>query len=355
MRFAIVGCGVIGRAHAAALDSLAGRAEVTATVSSRIESAKALAQEHDATAFPSLDAALDGGTVDAVTVCTPSGLHADAAVAALRGGRHTVIEKPLDVSLEAAARVCSAARESGATATVVSQHRFDPASVAVKQAIGTGRLGRLTSAAVTVPLWRPQSYYESAAWRGTSALDGGGALLNQGIHQIDLLLWLMGRPVTVSAEIATIAHDGIEVEDTATATVRFESGALATIHATTAAYPGLPARVQVHGDRGTAVIERDRLVYFHADDTDGPTTDNGRAARNQAGDLLPGGGDPGTNVEALARQYAEFLGAVEEGRRPLVSLAEAMRSLAVVRACYTSAAAGQPVSVADRAGTQEGC
>ncbi|MDA8438840.1 MAG: Gfo/Idh/MocA family oxidoreductase [Propionibacterium sp.] len=350
MRFGIVGCGGMGRVHATTIASLAGRAEVTATVSSRFASARELAREYGATAFPSLEAVLAADVVDAVVVCTPSGRHADAAVAALCAGKHVMIEKPLEASSVAAARVRAAARHSGATATVVSQHRFDPASVAVKRAIDTGRLGRITSGLASVALWRPQEYYDSAVWRRSGVADGGGVLMNQAIHQIDLVVWLMGRPATVSADTATLAHEAIDVEDAAAATIRFDNGALATVHATTAAYPGTSTRVHVHGTRGSAIIERDRLAYLHAAPEAHALPGEGPLARNQAAEVLPDGGDPGSNIVALARQYVDFLDAIDTGRPPVVTLAEAGRTLAVVEAFYDSARTGRPVHVGDSGG-----
>src|SRR5207237_9057935 len=147
--------------------------------------------------------------------------------------------------------------------TVISQHRYGTASEVVFKAVRSGRLGRVTSGNAVVSWWRSQAYYDSAGWRGTWALDGGGAVMNQGIHTVDLLVWFLGEPVEVFAWTGCLAHERIEVEDTAVATIRFAGGVLGVIQATTAAYPGMNARVQLHGDRGSAVIDDDRLAYFH--------------------------------------------------------------------------------------------
>lgn len=346
LRFAVVGCGVIGPLHARAIDALPGRAAVVAAVDVRAEAAAALAGQYGAEPMTSLGQALARPDVDAVAVCTPSGMHVDVAVEALRAGKHVVVEKPVDVGVEAAARLAEAQRAAGTTVTVISQHRFDPASQVVHEAVADGRLGRITSGLTSIALWRSQKYYDSGDWRGTWALDGGGALMNQGVHQIDLLVWMLGQPVEVNATTACLAHEDIEVEDTGVATIRFASGALGVVHGTTAAYPGISNRVQVHGSQGSAVIEEDRLAYFHAATPGQQAPDYGAGtSSNQAQEVLPGGGDPGTSVDAHARQYADFLDAVEHGRDPVVTVAEAARTLAVVTSIYRSAREGRAVAV----------
>jgi predicted dehydrogenase len=209
-----------------------------------------------------------------------------------------------------------------------------------------GRFGTITSGLTSIALWRSQKYYDSGDWRGTWALDGGGALMNQGVHQIDLLVWMLGRPVEVSATTGLLAHEGIEVEDTGVATIRFEGGALGVVHGTTAAYPGISNRVQVHGSQGSAVIDDDRLAYFHVATPGQAAPDYGAGvSSNQVDDVLPGGGDPGDGVAAHGRQYTDFLDAVEQGRSPLVTVAEASRTLAVVTSIYRSAREGRTVPV----------
>jgi UDP-N-acetyl-2-amino-2-deoxyglucuronate dehydrogenase len=309
--------------------------------------------------FGSLAGALAAGGVDLVSVCTPSGLHADAAEQALAAGRHVLVEKPLEVSLPRARRLVELAAEAarrGVVASVVSQHRFDPASVAVANAVAAGRFGRITSAVGSVAWWRGPEYYASAAWRGTWALDGGGALMNQGVHTVDLLLWLLGRPVEVFAHTARLAHEAIEVEDVAVATVLFASGALAVLHATTAAYPGLSVRVQVHGSAGSAAIHDDQLEYFHAAGdgsgaTGGPL--GGAEPDNQAARVLPAGELRGSPKPADAfvlghlRQYRDVVEAIDNHRPPGVTVADGLAALAVVHAVYLSATLGRPVTLAE--------
>ena len=353
LKFAVVGAGVIGDLHARTITSLSG-CEVSAVVDVRLDHAQDLARRHHARALADISQALSLPDIDAVAICTPSGDHGDQVVAALRAAKHVVVEKPLDVSLEAAARVAAAERESGKRVTVISQHRFDPSALVVHEAVSSGRLGKVASGSASISWWRSQGYYDSAGWRGTSAKDGGGVLMNQGIHTIDLLVWFLGRPVEVFAWTGLLAHERIEVEDTAVATIRFASGALGVIHGTTCAYPGLSARLQIHGDRGSAIIDDDQLVYFHAAGDDDVVADiGGGSSVNQAGEVLPAGAPyagprtAGLKPTSHTAQYQDFLSSVASDRPPLVTVAEATATLAVIRAIYDSAGAGHPVPVAN--------
>jgi predicted dehydrogenase len=350
---AIVGCGIIGVNHARAIARHPDLA-IVALVDAVPVAATALAdlvsgelglerpREH-----ASLEAALTSGEIDLVVICTPSGLHVHLAEEAVAAGANVVIEKPLDVSLPRARRIAELARDAasrGIVVSVISQHRFDPASVVVAAAAWSGKFGRVTSAVASVAWWRDQAYYDSGTWRGTWALDGGGAVMNQGVHTVDLLVWFLGTPVEVSAQTALLAHERVEIEDVAVAIIRFASGALATLHATTAAYPGLSARIQVFGSTGSASIDDDRLEYFHA---------AGGAAGNQAANLVPPSelkGAPPTDgafVTGHLRQYDDVASAIRSGTAPGVTVDDALLSLAVVRAIYLSATLHRPVAMTD--------
>ena len=349
LNVAIVGCGIIGINHARAIARHPDLA-IVALVDSITEAATALADltENELSAarpaqFASLGEALAATSIHLVVICTPSGLHVALAEEALAGGAHVVIEKPLDVSLTRARRIAELAEEAekrGRVVSVISQHRFDPASLVVAAAAHGGGFGRLTSAVASVAWWRSQEYYDSGKWRGTWELDGGGAVMNQGVHTVDLLVWFLGRPVEIFAHTALLAHERVAVEDVAVATIRFESGALAVLHATTAAAPGLSVRLQVHGSTGSAVIDDDQLEYFHAE---------GGAEGNQAAivvgaDQLRGVHKPADNfVAAHLRQYIDVVEAIQTGRAPGVRVQDALLSLAVVRAIYISATLGTPI------------
>lgn len=352
MRFAVVGAGVIGRTHAACIAGLAPDATLALVADEVPGRARDLAAAYGAEAVTSAAAVFGRADIDAVAICTPSGRHAEHAVAALDAGKHVIVEKPIDVTLRAAHRVAEAEARGAAIVTVVSQHRFDPSSQLVHRAVSEGHLGRLTSAVASVAWWRDQDYYDSGDWRGSWALDGGGALMNQGIHTADLLVWMLGEPVEVSARTACLAHQRIEVEDVAVAVIRFASGALGVLHATTAAYPGLTARIQVHGDRGSAVIDSDRLTYFHVASANARSAADDAAAINQAADLLKdqtqaptAGSDPSAVSDAHLHQYRDFAEAIKQGRRPAVTVDDAIRALAVVEAVYESARTGETVPI----------
>ncbi|WP_238010057.1 Gfo/Idh/MocA family oxidoreductase [Dactylosporangium sp. AC04546] len=339
LNVAIVGAGIIGGNHADAIVRHP-RLRVAAVVDSVPAAATALASRVDPApvVFSTLVDALASGGIDLVAICTPSGLHVEAAEETLRAGAHLLVEKPLDVSLPKArafAKVAAEAEARGLVCAMVSQHRFDPALVAVRQAFEQGRLGRLTSAVVSMPWFREQSYYDSADWRGTWAFDGGGALANQGIHLVDQMLSLLGRPAEVYAQTARVSHERIEVEDLAAATIRFASGALAVLHATTSARPGLPVRLAVHGTEGSAVLHDDQLEYFwSADGGDVPLP---------ASERFGAAKEPDAFVVGHLRQYDDLVEAIETGRPPGVRVADGLLALALVRAVYVSATLGRPV------------
>ncbi|NUU05410.1 Gfo/Idh/MocA family oxidoreductase [Leifsonia sp. C5G2] len=350
LRVAIVGCGIIGVNHARAI-ARHPRLAISALVDAVPEAAEALADQVAAATggrpavFASVSDALAADAAvrpEVVVICTPSGLHVSVAEEAIAGGTHVVVEKPLDTDMGRARELRALAQRAeadGLVVSVISQHRFDPSSVAVADAARTGRFGRLTSGVASVAWWRGQEYYDSGQWRGTWDLDGGGAVMNQGVHTVDLLIWMLGRPVEVFAQTALLAHERVEVEDIAVATIRFESGALAVLHATTAAFPGLAVRLQVHGDAGSAVIHDDQLESFSAD---GDTRD--RAAEVvPAGELRGGDRGPDAFVLGHLRQYEDIVYAIDTGRPPGVRVEDAFQSLCVVRAVYLSATLGCPV------------
>ncbi|MBX3078709.1 MAG: Gfo/Idh/MocA family oxidoreductase [Cryobacterium sp.] len=363
LKAAIVGCGVIGRVHADAIHEHDGF-----TVSALIDVDRALAEEladHIENAHGekrpiiagSIADAAAAADVDLVVVATPSGLHVRLGLEALAAGKHLIVEKPLDVDVTRGRSLHLAAQEAskrGVVSTVISQHRFDPEAVTIANALAAQRFGRVTSAVASIAWWRSQEYYDSGDWRGTWALDGGGALMNQGVHTVDLLLWFLGKPVEITAYADLLAHERIEVEDTVVAIIRFESGALATLHATTAAYPGIANRIQVHGDHGSGIIDVGDLSYFHAASPDGRVDSfmglpfgkgndaetelplDRRAPQDGVG-LVPG----------HLRQYDDVWAAVRTGARPRVTVEDALDALVTVRAVYLSATLGKPVRFAD--------
>ena len=236
--FGIVGCGMISEFHARAIADARG-ARLVACLDRAPEAATRFAKKHAINSYSDLKGFLADPALDIVTICTPSGLHMEPAVAAANAGKHVIVEKPLEITLKRCDKIITACAKNNVVLSTIFPSRFHASSLALKQAIDKGRFGQLTLGDAYVKWFRTQEYYDSGQWRGTWALDGGGALMNQAIHSVDLLTWLMGPVVEVSAATATLAHDRIEVEDVATASLRFENGALGVIEATTAAFPGM--------------------------------------------------------------------------------------------------------------------
>ncbi len=354
-KIALVGAGVIGTHHGLVISQLADRAELVAVVDIHPERAERLAAERGGKTFTSLTEALAAVPIDIVVVCTPTGHHGEVAIEALAAGKHVIIEKPAEITVAKTDEIIEAQRKAGTLVAVISQHRFDQSTEIALAAIEKGELGRLTTGIASIDWWRGQTYYDSGDWRGTWELDGGGALMNQGVHTVDLLVATMGRPLEVFAYTGTLAHQRIEVEDAAVAVVRFESGALGVLHATTAAYPGLSARLQVHGDQGSIVIDNDLLTFIHTtpQGSEAEEKSYGSASEsiNQLGnyDLTeqtgPTTGSQAGGLSPLAhrRQYENFLAALA-GEEPLrVDLETNRQSIAIITGVYESARTGRPV------------
>jgi predicted dehydrogenase len=358
IRFAIVGCGAIAPTQAQALKEIPEFARVTHCVDTDRARAEAFAAKHGLVAI-SWEDALRHPEIDAVTLCTPSGLHGNLAQQALRAGKHVVVEKPMEITVEACDALIAAQRETNRKLAVISQHRFDPASQMVSKLVGEQTLGRLIAADVRIPWFRTQEYYDSGDWRGTWALDGGGCLMNQGIHTVDLMLWLLGPVKEVYARVATAAHERIEVEDLVTANLVFANGALGTLFASTALYPGFPVRLGVFGTDGSAIIEGDAL---HTLAIRGRDTIAGQAASSHAIQVATGGTRSAvhhaahtTPAEAAAQagtwkwgdahraQFIDFVSAIREDRPPLVDGHAGRSAVALIRAVYESARTGSVV------------
>ena len=345
---ALVGAGVIGKQHGLVISQLADHLRLVAVADVQIDRAEQLAAERGGRPYGSLTEALAAEEIDIVTVCTPTGRHAEVAIEALAAGRHVIVEKPAEITVARTDEIIEAQQKAGTLVTVISQHRFDPSTESTLAAIERGELGRLTSGIAAIDWWRGQSYYDSGDWRGTWELDGGGALMNQGVHTVDLLVAALGRPVEVFAYTGTLAHERIEVEDVAVGVVRFESGALGVLHATTAAYPGLSARLQVHGDKGSAVIDNDELAFFHV--TPRGTEPEERLmgttqAISGAAAAATASSNPGRLSDAHRLQYLNFLGALDGTEKLRVDLETNRQSIGVITGAYESARTGRPVSL----------
>ncbi|MBM2614334.1 Gfo/Idh/MocA family oxidoreductase [Actinoplanes sp. LDG1-06] len=347
-RFALVGAGVIGKHHGRVMSELSDRLELVAVADTVLDRARSLTDERGGRPYGNLTDALAAEQIDVVVVCTPTGLHGPIAIEALGAGKHVIIEKPAETTVARTDEIIEARDKAGTLVTVISQHRFDPSTEQTLAAIAAGELGRVSSGIAAIDWWRGQSYYDSGDWRGTWELDGGGALMNQGVHTVDLLVAALGKPVEVFAYAGTLAHERIEVEDVAVGVVRFESGALGVLHATTSAYPGLSARLQVHGDRGSAVIDNDQLAFFHSTPAGAAVEEKlmGSTQAVSAAGPATASSNPGMLSDAHRSQYLNFLDALT-GAAPLrVDLETNRQSIAVITGAYESARTGRPVTLA---------
>lgn len=346
LRFGIIGCGVIGQMHAEAIASLPD-AQLVAVADIVVASAEKLGAKYGATPYVEYQQMLAEAPIDAVCICTPSGQHGQPACEAMRAGKHVVVEKPMEIRLERIQEMLAVQRETGRKLTVISQHRFDAASQQVHQLVEEGAFGRLVLGNAAIPWWRSQAYYDSGAWRGTWELDGGGVLMNQSIHSIDLLQWFMGPVKSLQAYTDTLVHT-METEDVAVAILRFANGALGTINATTGAYPGVTTRIEVFGDRGSAVIENDKLRFLRlARDEKEEVGAYGSAGSSnpEPEDDGAGASDP-TNIQTSthAAQIADFINAIREDRTPAIDGYAARHPVEIILGIYESARTKKEVS-----------
>jgi predicted dehydrogenase len=344
--FAIVGCGLIARFHARALAEVP-QSKVVALVSRSRANAQKMADELGLKCDLATDLAtvLARKDVHVVIVTTPSGAHMEPAVAAAEAGKHVVVEKPLEITLDRCDRIIAACEKNNVKLCTIFPSRFGDANQTLKSAVSAGRFGRLTLGETTCKWWRPQSYYDEGGWKGTQALDGGGALMNQAIHNVDLLLWMMGPVTHISGFTATLAHERIEVEDTAVACMRFANGALGVIQATTSVHPGLPKTIAVHGDRGTVVIEQDDVLRWEFA-TAAPEDQKVKERFAQKVGASGGSSNPAAiSHVGHARQLTDFVQAIEAGRLPLVDGREGRKAVEVILAIYRSATTGRTVEL----------
>ncbi len=335
--FGIIGCGMISEFHINAIKALAGKAKLAGITDVSRDAAGRVSEKHGGLrVFGSAEEMLESKEVGAVCVCVPSGYHADIIIKAAKAKKHIVAEKPVAITKEQLDAIEEELSKNKVTLAVISQLRFAKDIGKAKYMIESGELGRIVYTDMYMKYHRSGEYYASGAWRGTKALDGGGALMNQGIHGIDLMYFLGGEVKSVFAFSATLSRE-IEVEDTLSACVEFESGALGVAQAATSVYPGYPRRLEINGDRGSLAIEETSLVSAHIagspveDLTFRPFYSSGAsAASNISGDyhLL---------------QISDFIDAVREKRPPAVDFAEGRKAVDIILAIYKSAREGRRV------------
>ena len=326
----LIGSGNITQTHARAASAILG-AQISAIYGTNPQTVTRLATEHQATPYHAFADFLAHKPMDLVILGTPSGLHAQQGIAAAQQGLHVLTEKPIDITTKNADALIAAAEKSNVKLAVIFQDRLKPNILRLKQWLERGLLGKPLLVDARVKWYRPPNYYSNSKWRGTFALDGGGALINQAIHTVDLLLYLLGDVARVQSRTATVLHK-IEAEDTAVVTLEFASGAVGTLLATTGAYPGYPRRLEITGTEGTVILEHDRII---AADLRNPPPD---LANITAGDSNQSASSATvTDISGHKAILEDFLQAIANNTKPICDGREGRRSLALVESIYNSA------------------
>jgi predicted dehydrogenase len=340
--FGIIGAGIISHVHAHALSEIP-EATLVGIQGSNPEKVAAFAMRHGCKAFTTIDEMLAHPDIDVVCICTPSGAHLEPALMAIRAGKHCLIEKPLEITLERCDAIIEAATKAGVQVGVIFPSRFYESASQLKKTLETGRFGDVVLGDAYVKWHRTAAYYKSAAWRGTWKLDGGGALMNQGIHSVDLLQWYMGPVESVQAFVANRKHQSIEVEDTVVASIRFESGALGTIEASTAIWPGSLKQIEILGTEGSAVLQESHLSrwdFMHPLPAD-------LEMLGAAGSSSHGGVSNPADISHMGHLYQikDLIKAVQEGGLPEIDGNEGRKSVEIVLAIYQSANEGRRINI----------
>ncbi|HJQ28200.1 MAG TPA: Gfo/Idh/MocA family oxidoreductase [Rubrobacter sp.] len=330
----IIGAGTISKVHARAIDGIEAT-RLVAVAEPREDAGRHLAGEYGAEWHVDTETLLGRNDVDVVVLCTPSGLHADHAVAAAASGKHVITEKPMAITTEGMDRMILACSEAGVSLSVIFQYRFNRDAVRLKRALDAGLFGRPVLGNALVHWHRTQEYYEEkGGWRGTWALDGGGALMNQSVHAIDLLQWILGPVESLSAYTDTLTHD-IETEDVASAAVRFTSGALGAIQGTTSTHADYPLKIELRGTQGSATFEGARLTHWR------PARDEELLSEEEQ-EVFPDVPDE-TFGAAHERQLRAIFTALDNGSEPPIPGEEARKAVEIILGIYRSAREGEVV------------
>ena len=329
--FAIVGVGRIAPIHAEAIAGTPG-ARLVAVVSRNFDKAKELADKYGATPYTDYKSMLAQKTVDCVSICTPSGNHSEIGIAAARAGKHVIIEKPIDITVEKAKQVIDECRIAGVKLASVFQMRYNEKSIEAKRIIDEGKLGKLILGDAYMKFYRAPEYYTNSNWRGTLDIDGGAALINQGIHGVDLLLWLMGPVESVYAICKTLRHD-IKGEDTVVAVLNFKNGASGVIESTTSVFPDHQQEIHIHGLAGTMVLAGTEVTYIKKLKLMDESLDIEETIPLESDEL----GEP------HRLQYVNFVNAINEGKEADINGPEGLKAIELVRAIFKSSQTGMPV------------
>lgn len=339
--FAILGTGIISEWHAAGIEAHPN-GKIIAAYNRTARKAEEFAEKHGCLAIDDLHELLERDDIHAVCVCTASGAHAEQSIAALEAGKHVLVEKPMATTLADATAMIEAARDNTLQLGVIFQKRTSPAVQRIRNAVADGVFGKIVFGDAALKYWRNQAYYDSGAWRGTWEMDGGGCTMNQGIHGIDLLLYLMGTEVeSIYAKTATVAHD-IEVEDIALALLSYANGAYGRIETATAVNPGQENTIEINGTRGSVILVEDTITSWAVSNSEEILA----AETIAAGELVGKGGASSPtdiSVKGHSIQIANFISALNTGEELICSGEEGRKSLHLITALYESARRGEEV------------
>ncbi len=339
LNIGIVGCGTIAEIHAKAI-SASTYLNLISAFSRNTTNLEKITNSYNAKGFSDIDKFLKDSELQAVSICTPSGTHLDYAGLAAEAEKHVIIEKPIEVNLPRAKKIIDKCKERDVKLAVIYQNRFIKDVVKMKRVLDTGEIGKIFLADAYVKWFRSQTYYNSAEWRGTMKLDGGGVLINQAIHTVDLLLWLAGEIETLYAQTGTFTHQNLEGEDNAAAVLKFKNGAIGALEASTSIKPAFKRKIEIHGEKGTAVLEGDKFRLL---------SNNEDLETNEDKSSNAGGADPlaGFSIEPHKLQFEQIAEAIKNNLEPVVSGEESLKSLAIVKSIYESAKLNMPININD--------
>lgn len=333
-KFGIIGCGMIANIHGKAIQEISTEA-LGGVYDPDLERAQEFAARYSCRVYQNIEEMLSDAELDIINICTPSKTHAELAIKAAHAGKHVIVEKPLAITIEDAKAVVCAQKESGVKISVISQLRFSPGVQALREAVLKEQLGKMIMGSLSMRYYRSEEYYQSGGWRGRWSTDGGGALMNQGIHGLDILCYICGSVAAVHGFYKTLSHD-IEVEDTLCAILEFQNGALGTVEASTAVKPGSARRIEIGGTQGSAVLTEDAITEWK---TESPLPDVGQSWYMDAAK------DPGAlDMTGHLLQFKNMLSAIEGREKLLVDAAAGCRAVELVLGIYESARSGNTVN-----------
>ncbi len=340
IKIGIVGCGTIADIHAQAIRQ-SENAELHSVFSRNSKNTKKCGEKYNVKWFTNWESFISDSELDAVSICTPSGNHLDYGEKAAEAGKHVIVEKPIEVTLTRATSLIEKCKTAGVKLAVIYQSRFTREMEELKNQLTNKKIGRVFMADATIKWFRNQEYYDGGVWRGTFKLDGGGVLINQAIHTIDLLQWFLGDVDTVYGKIGTFTHTNIEGEDNAVAVLRFKNGALATIQASTSVVPAQPRKINLHGEKGTVEIIDNDVKFFVEGESQMEIPEIEKQSSGADSPLA------GFSIEPHKKQFEAIVEAINLNQEPPVSGSDSLKSLAIVLAVYKSAKTNTEIKMDD--------